>query len=332
MKKTLLLILLTVTINNYSQTQRLDNIDNMWFFLYDSNNLYQGYEIPQVEQENVTYNPEGLVEIETYKEWTGTSYENDKKNVFTYGVNQKPNQKVFYLWSNNQWIESETYQYTYNTDNLLTEYITSGDRRVFTYNTNNKIIFTETFNWDDNTNDYSQNASVKNEYIYDNNENIATSILYVKNENNEWVIEGKTEYTYDNNYIESDLIIPFPLTEEGEKFFWFSHKIIQAENFGYNPNTSSYISQDVNILNYSNLVLSTNNINIQNYTVYPNPTTNQVKFNITDFEKIEIYDITGKLITKTKTNIVNMENVPSGTYLYRIQKGNKTINGKIIKK
>ncbi len=66
--------------------------------------------------------------------------------------------------------------------------------------------------------------------------------------------------------------------------------------------------------------------------VYPNPTTNKVTFKIEDFENIKIYDIAGRLITKTNNNVVNMENIPNGIYLYSIKKGNKTINGKIIKK
>lgn len=66
--------------------------------------------------------------------------------------------------------------------------------------------------------------------------------------------------------------------------------------------------------------------------VYPNPTTNQVIFEIDDFENIEIYTISGELIIKTKSNIINMEYIQNGIYLYKIQRGNETINGKIIKK
>jgi len=335
MKKTLLLIILMITINSYSQTQRLDNINNTWIFSYDNNNIYQGYEIQEEEQENVTYNTENLVDTEIFKSWNGTGYENHRKNVFTYGTDQKISQKVVYNWNNNQWIEDSTYIYTYNSENLLTEFSSDGSggsKDVYTYNTNNKLLLIENFSWDNNINNYSQNAHLKYEFAYDNNENIDTSIQYIKNGNNEWVIEEKMEHTYDNNYDESDLIIPFFLNQDAERLFCFNHKLTQTEYFSYNYTTLAYESEDVYNFNYTDTSLSTSSIDIQNYTIYPNPTTNQVKFDITDFEKIEIYDITGKLITKTKTNIVNMENVPNGTYLYRIQKGNETISGKIIKK
>jgi len=67
-------------------------------------------------------------------------------------------------------------------------------------------------------------------------------------------------------------------------------------------------------------------------TVYPNPTTGELKINISDFEEgtkgsIMITDMQGKLIYQSDNingnNIVNLSNAASGQYLMRIAVNNK---------
>lgn len=85
---------------------------------------------------------------------------------------------------------------------------------------------------------------------------------------------------------------------------------------------------------YSNEAKQQYQANIDDYviTVYPNPTTGELKIDISNFEEgtkgsILITDIQGKYIYKTDIiydkNIINLSNVASGQYLMRIVVNNK---------
>ncbi len=106
-------------------------------------------------------------------------------------------------------------------------------------------------------------------------------------------------------------------------------------NFFSSSSNCEYWIDDIDFISgfhTSTVSVNENTKNKKDVKVYPNPTTNQVYFKIENFENIEIYDITGKLIIKTKSNVIRMEDVQNGVYLYKIQKENKIINGSIIKK
>jgi len=85
---------------------------------------------------------------------------------------------------------------------------------------------------------------------------------------------------------------------------------------------------------YNNEAKQQYQANIEDYviTVYPNPTTGELKIDISNFEEgtkgsIFITDIQGKYIYKTDViydkNIINLNYVASGQYLMRIVLNNK---------
>lgn len=93
------------------------------------------------------------------------------------------------------------------------------------------------------------------------------------------------------------------------------------------PDESSFKSIQINWTPAQSSAIELNE-NIENYTVYPNPTEGLIQIEGKHVELIEISDIKGNLIyngTNTKFNLVNHSN---GIYLVRI----KTTEGAIIKK
>ena len=281
-------------------------------FKYDWNND-QWFEVGTATYSYNT-NDKLIEEIRNYNEvilssGEHLSYDGDIKYEHIYNSSdQKTNWKQFRKNSstNNQWELQREKVYTYNSENLLsliTDIYDGQNKTELTYNTDGNLI-----------------------------EEVG---LFLDDQTNNWTYSSKYTYTYDNSVSEGDMLLPnnYILSYLFDNdYYTFNNKVTNVNYFEWNNGANDWDDEGVLNWYYSDTALSTNNIDIHNYTVYPNPTTNQVKFDITDFEKIEIYDITGKLITKTETNIVNMENIPNGTYLYRIQKGNETINGKIIKK
>jgi len=86
----------------------------------------------------------------------------------------------------------------------------------------------------------------------------------------------------------------------------------------------------------SNIVLAVEDTQnkAKDYVIYPNPATDYVSFNnAKDIQKVEIYDLSGKLvITSDKAEKVNVSQLEKGTYITKLKTQNETIDSKFIKK
>jgi hypothetical protein len=82
--------------------------------------------------------------------------------------------------------------------------------------------------------------------------------------------------------------------------------------------------------------IASNNIDVTNVYVYPNPTTGVVKidFNIFEETKLTVYNITGqKLFTKTvndKTTTIDLSNLSNGVYYLQVKNEGGVNTEKII--
>jgi Secretion system C-terminal sorting domain len=82
--------------------------------------------------------------------------------------------------------------------------------------------------------------------------------------------------------------------------------------------------------------LNTNNFSIVgNIKIYPNPTTGIFTISIKEDASVKMYDMFGKLIYTSKTNIgeskIDISNYPSGIYLLQVETENGSVTKKIIK-
>jgi len=74
-----------------------------------------------------------------------------------------------------------------------------------------------------------------------------------------------------------------------------------------------------------------------NFEIYPNPATSKVTIQFTDLNnaKLEVVDITGKLLIKqnlnSNSNTVNIEQLPSGLYIFKVTSNEGTAVSKVIK-
>jgi len=67
------------------------------------------------------------------------------------------------------------------------------------------------------------------------------------------------------------------------------------------------------------------------YDVYPNPTKSSIFVNGTDINELEILNVSGNTLLKTKEQKVNLSSFMPGTYLVQIQSKFGTVLKKIIK-
>ena len=86
-------------------------------------------------------------------------------------------------------------------------------------------------------------------------------------------------------------------------------------------------------------ILGANDFIETTVSLYPNPSNEliNISFDEDQLSKLELYDVTGKLLFKkdlnTNTYALNIANYPSGTYLVKIyNQNNASLNKKIIKK
>ena len=86
-------------------------------------------------------------------------------------------------------------------------------------------------------------------------------------------------------------------------------------------------------------ILGANDFIETTVSLYPNPSNEliNISFDEDQLSKLELYDITGKLLFKkelnTNTYALNIANYPSGTYLVKVfNQNNVSVNKKIIKK
>ena len=80
-------------------------------------------------------------------------------------------------------------------------------------------------------------------------------------------------------------------------------------------------------------VLGTEEINQQSLIVYPNPATDfiHIKTKKLRIEKVFIFDLSGKLILEEKSNSINVNHLPSATYVISIQTSEGLKSFKFIK-
>ena len=310
-----------------------DNTGNIDYAIFEESTYHNKYEY--------LYNSDNKIIEKKRLDQNGSNW--DLIYTETYNYDSAGNNiEMIKIYENTNWNTNYRYINTFDSANniILREkqewnstsnsYDVTNEKYEYQYNSNNKILNRIEYNLVDGV----FNQVGKYEYNYDSFGNRSEFISYIYDENtNTWVGEEKVTYLYDNNFSFSDLVIPnwkgiLDIGYDED----YNHMITSKSYYEWDNVQNQWTYYSDAIFYWNNTTASINDTQNVTVSIYPNPTTNQVKFDITDFEKIEIYDITGKLIIKTKTNIVNMENVPNGTYLYRIQKGNETINGKIIKK
>ena len=96
-------------------------------------------------------------------------------------------------------------------------------------------------------------------------------------------------------------------------------------------NTTAYFCID----NVGNFPLSSNTINQEIISIYPNPSSDFIYINRKDSDNytISLFNILGELIIDKKINLqqLNLSNLPNGQYFLKIESESGIINERILK-
>lgn len=222
----------------------------------------------------------------------------------------------------------------------------------YSYDENGNQTLNIRNNWD--TESQSFVPSTKNESIYDESGNRTVNINYVwSSESQSFVPSSKWEYTFNQNNF---LIIETSLN-------WFSDLGVYKPGFKMNITTSSetetnlvregIISEyDTNFNTWNELEgeefksywyytktssLSTNSVKTNLFSIYPNPTSNTLQINSSEYLKtpiFELYDVKGSKVLSNPfklTEPINVSDLQPSIYIYNVKDGSEVKqSGKVL--
>lgn len=169
--------------------------------------------------------------------------------------------------------------------------------------------------------------------------NINGTLFFVKyssSQNKVWYInDSMTEPNFfDINIINSDILLNVGINDIGgvtEGKLVFSASSTMNGNELYTTDVQNYLNTNWDDINFSS--------NDKGFKIFPNPTTNDFKIaseNNLMIDQVEVYDFLGKKVfNKVFSNFVaeiNIESVPKGIYLVKINSGKISKTYKLIVK
>ncbi|POY39838.1 hypothetical protein C3L50_08380 [Flavobacterium alvei] len=122
-----------------------------------------------------------------------------------------------------------------------------------------------------------------------------------------------------------------PLTSRMIAFSWNFGAICGGNGTNMTANALKIWKNAALILTGQSLGLKENALASDSISVYPNPTNGLVTVNSTAAVKaITVYDTTGKQISASKTNTVDLSNQAKGVYLVQVQTENGSTSKKVV--
>lgn len=296
-----------------------------------------------------TYNSANLVDNILVQTIIASTPINLSKSVFTYNASNLVQTEMNYTYAVTQWIETQKSEYQYDEENYLTSVITqnningwTNDSKVdYTYEYGLLIIETE-YEWGENTwvyevnhvyeydfldrvisitnQEWSNNFQNTEKFVYSyNSDGLLTDIIEQEWEasSNVWNNDDQAVFTYDanNNCIGSTC-------NEWNGSSWVSNPSESVDiTFFYNDMASSMEFENVSTMTVT--YTTVNHLGIENndvnFDIFPNPANNYFKVECEeDINSIEVFNVTGQLITKQSSTTINTADYESGMYLVKV--------------
>ncbi len=301
--------------------------------------------------------------------WNNNQWTNSVKYDYTYDSNGLLIQKKYYTWDGAQWVLNSQVDMTYDANGNLIEHLYSWNsnntfqpsyKQIFAYNSSNQLINKASYNYQTNINSwvpvdsnvlyYNAGLLVNDTSFYwDNNSSIwmyNTLNSFTYNSNNDplsyvtqkydtlqqaWVNLMKFTVTYTLGQPIEKGISPQPATFEGLKSIPDEFKVYQWNNSSWLPlSKNKYFFSSYTEWHISNV----ETIFANNLEIYPNPATNYIVLDLNNQPtNIQIISMDGHMVKNFRTteNIIQVGDLPHGTYIIRMTQKNKISTGKLIK-
>lgn len=111
----------------------------------------------------------------------------------------------------------------------------------------------------------------------------------------------------------------------------FSKVFVAQTNGSYAVVVTQNGCSDTSLCTQVNNVGLNNLVTSSNIKVYPNPTNGKLTIDAKNFEGVEVYDVSGRLINKSELKTIDLEGQSKGLYLLKINANGTTQEFKVLK-
>jgi hypothetical protein len=236
------------------------------------------------------------------------TWQNRTKTMYEYDTNGNIILETEYSWNSNIWNNVNKTQYGYDANGIMSVVI---------------YYYYSFGNW---------KIDSKEEYNNDGL-NVTDAFRYSWNSSSQlWTKFGKIECFFDLNTLASDVYSNGLFDQLGK------NKITSAKLYDYDG--TNFTLNGLVYMYYSthDNLTGTKTVADDVLKVYPNPASDYIAFNVDKMDgqfTVQLIDLQGKIVLNQLTsndNMLSIDKLPKGLYLYKVTANSKVYNGKIIVK
>ena len=254
-----------------------------------------------------------LVSEVVYQFNMGGSWENQMKEVYNYNGDQWT--VLLWSWNGTTWTSDELYTYTRdsNTIELLVQYMEGGAWQ-------NEAMQIITLDFDENItevlykewNSESVNWEDVERMTYTYEGGVYTEQYHLTWDGAAWKDAHYYTFDYDEN---GNAKIGLCFVSDGETWVPGDGTIDMA--YGFNADTKSFNASEVE-MTLVDLTGLNENTQAASFKVFPVPAENEIQIQAEDFQKAEIYSLTGQKLMESATKKMNVSSLSQGVYLLKV--------------
>ena len=258
-----------------------------------------------------TYDGDMISEV-IYQYWDDDEWVNDVKEVYNFMGDVTT--ILIWDWNGNNWSSSELHTYTFTSTSIevLMQYMQGGawqndERDSYALDFDGKITEIIVQDW------VGTNWVNESMVSYDFQEGI--SVYDVREvfdwENGAWIHNHRSSYSYqDGNATHA-----YCVREEGSGLVVVDGDMEMA--YGYNASSEMFFGCEIDVAYIDVTGLKENN-KTSNFQIYPVPVENEIFIQADNFQKAEIYSITGQKLMESMQDSMEVNTLSSGLYIIKV--------------
>lgn len=263
-----------------------------------------------LEEEKAVYTY-GTNEMEIiYQMMIDGQWENNAKEVYNY--NGDVTTVLVWAWNGSTWSSSllNTYTYSDTSIEVLMQYMQGGAWQ-------NEAKVTYALDFESNVTEILELAWVGNAWensghtVYHYSDGVFVTKTLDKWYNGTWNEEFQFGFTYDDGNATHGTC----MVMDGNAWIPGDGDIEMAYN--YNAASDEYYGAEVDVT-YIDVTTLKENAQAATCKVYPVPAENEIQIEAEDFQKAEIYSVTGQKLMESTTEKMNVGELSSGLYIIKV--------------
>ena len=294
-------------MTHYTESYEYDFYGNVLEVLVTDDFAGENYSL-----DTYSYNAGVLSEI-VYQYWEDGEWVNSIKEV--YNINETTTSILEWLWNGSIWTTEYLYTITYGdtSTEMLIQYMQGGawqndEKHTYTYKDDvlSSVLYEiwDESNWENywmKNYGYTEDlCDFVSEYFWDSDwvEVERSQYGYDSNGN---AVKGEHSCNYDEEWTYCD----------GDMEMYYDNNNGEFDYYGYRFEAT-----------YIDLTGVVEKPEVSGFTFYPNPVQDVLVIKTDDFQKAEVYSLTGAKLAETTSNRVDVKALQSGMYLLKVFDGN----------